>query len=79
MPRITKNTGRMYQTTSFYNGGRRAGDGCWHDDYSETSGNPCYENVWDRVRFPNDGVKPEDLNGPVICYKAGERRAEDGK
>ena len=22
-----------------------------------------------RVRMPHDGVKPEELNGPVICYK----------
>lgn len=72
MARITKNTGKLYRNTSFRNGGRSAGEGVLYDDYSETSGNRDYEKHGE-VRFPNDHIKPEDLNGPVICYKRGER------
>lgn len=32
-----------------------------------------YDPGTERVRLPHDGVKPEELNGPVVCYKAGER------
>lgn len=68
-----KNTGRQYLCTSFANGGRRAGYGVLHDDYSEESGNRDYEKH-DRVRFPNDNIDPEELNGPVICYKGGNAK-----
>ena len=72
MSRITERTGNMYRTSGMHNG-RRAGSGCLEDDYSETSGGKM---VWEsvKVRLPNDKVKPESLNGPVICYKAGERK-----
>jgi hypothetical protein len=63
-------TGRQYMYTSFANSGRKAGMGILHDDYSEKSGNPNYEKHG-MVRFPHDNVKPEELNGPVICYKGG--------
>ena len=68
MPRITKNTGKLYRNTSLRNGGRCAGEGSLYDDYSETSGCQDYEKV-EKVRFPNDHIKPEDFNGPVICIK----------
>lgn len=67
-----KKTGRQYMTTSFRNGGRRAGIGALYDDYSEESGGKDYgKPTW--VRFPHDNVDPEDLNGPVICYKEGKK------
>lgn len=62
------NTGKMYLKTSLNNGGRRAGDGILYDDYSESSYGPKYCE-YTRVRLPNDNIKPEELNGPVICYK----------
>lgn len=65
---MSKNTGNLYRNTSFRNGGRKAGYAMYHDDYSEDSGNRDYERH-ERVRMPNDGVKPEELNGPVICIK----------
>ena len=67
-----RKTGRQYMCTSFRNSGRRAGCGMVYDDYSEESGNRDYEKHG-AVRFPNDNIKPEELNGPVICYKPGER------
>lgn len=63
-----RTTGNMYSNTGFRNNGRIAGYGMEHDDYSEESGNSDYEK-YSEVRFPNDGIKPEDLNGPVITYK----------
>ena len=67
-----RNTGRQFMTTNFRNGGRRAGIGITHDDYSEESGNRDYERRG-KILFPNDGVKPEDLNGPVIIVQKGRR------
>lgn len=67
---MSNKTGNLYTNTSFRNGGRKAGYGIIHDDYSEESGNRSYERH-ERVRFPNDDVKPEELNGPVICIKKG--------
>ena len=67
-----KHTGNLYQQTSLRNGGRRAGIGILYDDYSdESSGEGNYDECYlgFQVRFPNDNVKPEELNGPVICYK----------
>ena len=63
-------TGRQMMNTRFRNSGRIAGHGMSEDDYSENSGNPCYEDPWERVRFPNDHIKPEELNGPVIIVQA---------
>ena len=65
-----RKTGRRYINTSFRNGGRKAGYGVTHDDYSEESGNRDYEKH-EKVRFPNDNVKPEELSGPVIVIKRG--------
>lgn len=71
-----KNTGNLYQQTSLRNGGRRAGIGILYDDYSDESfggGNYDERYLGIQVRFPNDNVKPEELNGPVICYKSSIR------
>ena len=67
-----RNAGKQWICTSFRHGGRRAGIGILHDDYSEDSGNPNYEKH-ELVRFPHDDIEPEELNGPVICYKKGEK------
>ena len=66
-----RKTGRKYMCTSFRNSGRRAGYGVLHDDYSEESGNRDYEKH-DMVRFPNDNVKPEELNGEVVIVQRGK-------
>lgn len=65
-------TGNLYRATSFRHGGRKAGDGIDSDDYSEDAGfdGTRHGTVW--PRFPNDGVKPETLNGPVQVYTLGE-------
>ena len=70
-------TGNLFRRTSLY-GGHVAGDGILGDDYSEQSGGLDYDPGTVRVRLPHDGVKPEELNGPVVCYKAGERNKKDG-
>jgi len=72
---MTKKTGNMYRNTTFRNGGRKAGSGMYYDDYGEESGNP-ERYRYTKVRFPHDGIDPEELSGPVICYK-GERRTDD--
>ena len=69
---MSHKTGNMFRNTSFRNSGRIAGYGIDHDDYSETSGSQRYEKH-ERVRFPNDGIKPEELNGPVIVVKRGNK------
>ena len=48
--------------------------GMAYDDYSEESfgSGRCLE--WERVRFSTDGVKPEELNGPVIIVQAGKKK-----
>ena len=64
--------GKLYTSSSFHNG-RVAGTGVLSDDYSEESGNLVrLEST--KVRLPHDGINPKTLNGPVICYKAGERK-----
>ena len=68
-----RKTGRQYINTNFRNSGRVAGYGIIHDDYSEESGNKDYEKH-DRVRFPNDNISPEELNGPVICFKGEDAK-----
>ena len=68
---MSSNTGKLYTTTSLRNGGRRAGMGMDYDNYDDES----YGGYHDQhlygfeVRFPNDDVDPEELAGPVICYK----------
>ena len=60
-------TGNLYRRTGLY-GGHVAGAGISYDDYSDASGGIDYDPGTQRVRMPHDGVKPEKLNGPVICY-----------
>ena len=66
---MSDKTGNIYRTTSFRNGGRKAGIGTMYDDYSDESYGYVGQAGVVRVRMPHDGVKPEELNGPVICYK----------
>ena len=70
-----RKTGRQYMCTSFRNSGRKAGSGVLCDDYSETSGCKDYErHHWEKhtlVRFPHDGIKPEELNGEVVIVQKG--------
>lgn len=70
-------TGNLYRRTSLY-GGHVAGDGMLYDDYSEQSGGWDYDPGTVRVRMPHDDVEPEKLNGPIVCYKAGERMDSNG-
>jgi hypothetical protein len=71
---MKRNIGKTLMKTSFRNSGRIAGMGMAYDDYSEESGNPGYCR-YEEVRLPHDGINPEELNGPVICYK-GEHKKE---
>ena len=67
---MSERTGNLYATTSFRNGGRRAGSGVLYDDYSEESGVRSNDkDRWEPIRFPHDGVDPKTLNGPVIRYQ----------
>lgn len=66
---MSDKTGNLYWTTSFRNGGRRAVIGILYDDYGDESYGYVGQAGSVRVRMPHDGVKPEELNGPVICYK----------
>lgn len=66
---MSDKTGNLYRTTSFRNGGRKAGIGTLYDDYGDESYSYVGQAGSVRVRMPHDGVKPEELNGPVICYK----------
>lgn len=68
-PTMSDKTGNLYRTTSFRNGGRKAGIGTLYDDYGDESYGYVGQAGSVRVRMPHDGVKPEELNGPVICYK----------
>lgn len=71
------NLGKMYTKTRFRNGGRRAGIGIIEDDYSEESG----YNQWpfrEKIRFPNDDVDPEELNGPVVIIQPARRKEKNG-
>ena len=70
---MTNETGNLYLKTSFRNGGRTAGAGTLYDDYSDESYGYVGQDGSVRVRLPHDGVKPEELNGPVICYKEWEQ------
>lgn len=68
---MTDKTGNLYRKTSLRNGGRTAGIGTLYDDYSEESCGYSGQAGSVRVRMPHDGVKPEELNGPVVYYKEG--------
>ncbi len=70
------NMGKQYMYTRFRNGGRKAGMGMNYDDYSENSGNHYGERQRPLVRFPLDGVKPEELNGEVIIVQKGRKKDE---
>lgn len=75
MGKMSNEIGKLYTTTSFRHGGRRVGMGVWHDDYSETSGNPNYEKH-DRVRFPHDNIDPKQMNGECIIVQKGRKKNE---
>ena len=66
-----RKTGKLYIKSQF--GNHIAGHGCYEDDYSETSGCKNYEKVG-RVRFPHDGIDPEQLNGEVIIVQKGRKK-----
>lgn len=63
-------------TNSAFNIGRVAGDGIASDRYDEESGYVLgpKSRAYGRVRFPHDGEKPEDLNGPVIIVQKGHKK-----
>lgn len=71
---MSKNTGKQYTRTSLRNGGRRAGMGMAEDDYSEESSGSGRFHEWEKVRFSTDGIKPEDLNGPVIIVQEWRKK-----
>lgn len=63
--------GNLYRNTSFRNGGRKAGIGITEDDYSEDSGGYSrYRH--EKVRFPHDGINPEELNGECVVVQKGK-------
>lgn len=64
-----------HMKTSFRNGGRIAGMGILHDNYSEESYRPNYDPGKIKVHTPSDFLTPEEragLNGKVITYKLDE-------
>lgn len=71
---MSKYTGNIYRGTSFRDSGRKAGTGIAEDDYSETSGFSGWhrDRSYERVRFPNDDVKPEELNGECVIVQKGK-------
>lgn len=71
---MNKNSGRLYTSTSLHNGGRRAGYGVVEDDYSEESSGRGRCLPFDPVRFPNDDLDPEELNGPCVVIQEGKRK-----
>ena len=64
-------SGNAFSFSSFRNSGRWAGSGINEDDYSEDS---CGYSINRSVlpRFPNDNVKPEDLNGECVIVQEGK-------
>ena len=71
-----KTTGNRYLYTSFANSGRISGMGMSYDDYSEDSGFQGYARPFERVRFPHDNIKPEELNDECVIVQKGNK---DGK
>ena len=71
-----RTTGSRLTMSQF--GGHIAGHGCVEDDYSEASGCKNYEKHGS-VRFPNDRVNPEDLNGEVIIVQKGRKKNDKRK
>lgn len=77
MRRDNNCTGNLYRKSSLGYGARRAGTGISEDDYSEESSGYGLGNSrdpYERVRFPSDSVKPEELNGEVIIVQPGKRK-----
>lgn len=68
---MSKNAGRMHTTTSFRHGSRKAGMGMLYDNYDDESTGRGEVIERPLVKFPNDGVDPEELNGPVIIIQKG--------
>ena len=72
--------GNLHSRTSFGGqGGRKAGFGMLYDDYSENSGYSGHrryrhDNFFNPVKFPNDRIRPENLNGECVIVQAGKRR-----
>lgn len=64
-------SGNLYRNSSLRTGGRKAGYGMYEDDYSEESYGGGQYNRYCWPRFPNDDVKPEDLNGPCVIIQKG--------
>ena len=71
---MNRKSGNMFRNTSLRNGGRKAGFGTAYDDYSEESFGRGRVHEFEKVRFPHDDRKPEDLNGPVIVVQKGRVR-----
>lgn len=71
---MNRKSGNMFRNTSLRNGGRKAGIGTAYDDYSEESFGSGRAVPFEKVRFPHDDRKPEDLNGPVIVVQKGRVR-----
>ena len=69
---MSKNTGNLHLTTSLRNGGRKAGYGMYEDDYSDESSGQGHYTPWKPVRFPNDDVTPESLNGECVIIQKGK-------
>ena len=65
-------SGNAYRRTSFSNTGRNAGSGMYEDDYSEESYGGGQYNRYCWPRFPNDDVKPEDMNGECVIVQRGK-------
>lgn len=69
-----RRTGAQLLRTTLAGGKHIAGHGCIEDDYSERSGCPRREKPWESVRFPNDRLEHEALNGPVIIVQEGRKK-----
>ena len=72
-------TGNLYLKSILGPGARRAGTGMVEDDYSDESGckrfnNRSFYERYKKVRFPNDSINPEELNGEVIIIQSGKRK-----
>jgi hypothetical protein len=55
--------------TTLANSGRAAGAGISYDKYDDESGYRPGPRDTGRIRFPSDGQKADELNGPVIVVK----------
>ena len=55
--------------TTLANSGRAAGAGISYDKYDDESGYRPGPRDTGQIRFPSDGQKSDELNGPVIVVK----------